>query len=462
MGVLYASSKEFMADIHTPVSAYLKLCHQRPHSFLFESGESVDQIGRFSIVAWDPLVRLHLNGKRLRVTNGGESQEHTPKDFFEVARSTLNSLGCDGLPELPFVGSLVGYMGYDVVRLIERLADPADPEMTIADLSFSSRIVIFDHLMRKMIMVAIATDPAEAKAKLGDMATRLRAPLAMDIRPATLDMKLPPKERFVESVKRAKEYIMAGDIFQVVLSDQFIGQSDLDPFSAYRVLRTTNPSPYMFFLDLGESQLAGASPETMVSVDADTLRIRPIAGTRGRSNDPVRDQALEAELMESEKERAEHVMLVDLARNDAGRVSKYNTIEVDPYMVVERYSHVMHIVSAVTGTLRPELDIWDVFKASFPAGTVSGAPKVRAMEIIDELEFAPRGPYAGAVGRFGPGPQMDTCIAIRMIGFSQGKITLQAGAGIVADSSPEMEYQEMCDKAAQGIEALQKAARGLM
>jgi anthranilate synthase component 1 len=281
-------------------------------------------------------------------------------------------------------------------------------------------------------------------------------------RRAGLSLDPPPREGFIAAVERAKEYIAAGDIFQVVLSARFTGLSDLDPLAAYRWLRVKSPSPYMFFLRLGGVALAGASPETMVRVQDGHVFVRPIAGTRQRGADAMSDLALEREMLASEKERAEHIMLVDLARNDVGRVAEYGSVKVEPYMSVERYSHVMHIVSQVRGRLRPGLDAWDAFMAGFPAGTVSGAPKVRAMEIITELEREPRGPYAGAVGFFGPGVRMDTCIAIRMIQFEAGRVTLQAGAGIVADSLPEMEYQEIHHKAAQGLAALTAAAEGLL
>ena len=459
--MLHAVSEDFLADINTPVSAYLKLCHGQAGSFLFESGESVDQIGRYSVVAWDPLVRLHLTTQGLQVINPLLQRSHPPGDFFDIARATLERLGDPGLPDLPFVGSLMGYVGYDAVRLMERLPSPWPEDLPVAELCFCSRFVVFDHLGRKLTLVALADTQNQARAKLDEIRRQLRVPLAVEAAPASLTMDPPAPGRFIDAVAKAKHYILEGDIFQVVLSEQFTGTSDLDPFTAYRVLRTTNPSPYMFFLDLGETQLAGASPETLVSMDQDTLRLRPIAGTRRRSGDPARDRRLERELMDSEKERAEHIMLVDLARNDAGKVCRYGTVAVDPYMVVERYSHVMHIVSQVTGRPRPEVDIWQAFEAAFPAGTVSGAPKVRAMEIIDELEFGPRGPYAGAVGRFGPGRRMDTCIAIRMIQFSGGRVTVQAGAGIVADSVPAQEFKEIEHKAAQGIEALRIAAGGL-
>ncbi|RJX34865.1 MAG: anthranilate synthase component I family protein [Desulfarculus sp.] len=455
---LQAATKNLLADVETPVSAYLKLCRGQSCSFLFESGETHENVGRYSIVTWEPLCRLRLWHDRLELDQGGQASRHAPAEFFALARRVLGELDCQGLPDLPFVGSLLGYVGYDALRLIEPLGPAPAQELPIADLCFPASFLVFDHLQRTMTLVGIDRDQAAAQARLADIEDRLRHPLRISGRLAQLSISDPPRERFQEAVRRAKEYILAGDIFQVVLSDQFRGQSDLDPLTVYRWLRVKSPSPYMFFLHLDDLRLVGASPETLVKTEAGRVQIRPLAGTRGRSADPRRDQELERELMASEKERAEHIMLVDLARNDVGRVAEYGSVAVEPYMAVERYSHVMHIVSEVTGRLRPGLDAWDAFRAGFPAGTVSGAPKVRAAQIIDELEALPRGPYAGAVGCFGPGPRMDTCIAIRMIQFQGDQVTLQAGAGIVADSLPEMEYAEIQHKAAQGIAALRAAA----
>jgi anthranilate synthase component 1 len=457
MSGLQAVTKTRLADLDTPVSAYMKLCHGQRDSFLFESGETVESLGRYSIVAWDPLCWLRLGPDRAELAMDGKLSSHPAPEFFDLARRVMAGLNCQGLPALPFVGSLVGYVGYDAVRLMERLPPAKEQSLPIAKLCYPSRFAIFDHLFRMMTLVAISPDEAAGRAKLKEMDQMLSHPLRLGSRPTNFVCRKPPKERFVEGVNKAKEYILDGDIFQVVLSDQFTGETDMDPISVYRWLRVKNPSPYMFFLNFGDCQLVGASPETLVKIKGQSVYIRPIAGTRGRSSDPVRDKELERELMNSEKERAEHIMLVDLARNDVGRVCSYGSVQVDPYMTVERYSHVMHIVSQVQGRLRPELDAWDAFRAGFPAGTVSGAPKVRAMEIIDELESLPRGTYGGGVGRFGPDTQMDTCIAIRMIQFKDQRFTVQVGAGIVADSVPEMEYQEIQQKAAQATAALRAA-----
>ncbi|MFH1061193.1 MAG: anthranilate synthase component I family protein [Pseudomonadota bacterium] len=459
---LAVAHQELLADTETPVSAFVKLCGQAGDALLLESGETVENVGRYSVVAWDPLCRLVLHSDRAELTGLGGPLERPAAEFFDLARSVQAELTCPDLPPLPCVGALAGYLSFEAVRLIERLPPAAPHHLPVAQLGYPSRFAIFDHLRRIMTLVAIATDAAAAAAKLQEMRAALAWPLALPPRKAGLSMDPPPRESYINAVAKAKEYIAAGDIFQVVLSERFTGTSDLDPLAAYRWLRVKSPSPYMFFLRLGGATLAGASPETMVRVQDGHIFVRPIAGTRHRGVDAASDLALEQEMLASEKERAEHIMLVDLARNDVGRVAEYGTVKVEPYLTVERYSHVMHIVSQVQGRLRPGLDAWDAFMAGFPAGTVSGAPKVRAMEIITELEQAPRGPYAGAVGFFGPGVRMDTCIAIRMIQFEGGRVTLQAGAGIVADSLPEMEYQEIHHKAAQGLAALRAAAEGLL
>lgn len=461
MSTLQAVTKELLADADTPVSAYLKLCAQVDNSFLFESGEGMDNVGRYSIVAWDPLAELRLDADRVVLELDGRTSEHPADEFFNIAEKTQEQLSCSDLPDLPFVGALIGYVGYEAVKLMERLPSGPSHHLPVSRLVYPSRFVVFDHLARMMTLVAIAEDEQAGQVKLRESEERLGASLPLTAKPGQVTVEPPSKERFVEAVKKAKEYILAGDIFQVVLSEQFTGDAQVDPLSVYRWLRVKSPSPYMFYLHFSDCHLVGSSPETLVKMEDGVLQLRPIAGTRGRSRDPLRDLELEREMLASEKERAEHLMLVDLARNDAGRVCQYGSVKVEPFMSVERFSHVMHIVSAVSGSLQSELSVWEAFRAAFPAGTVSGAPKVRAMEIIAELESLPRGPYAGAVGSFGPGPRMDTCIAIRMIQFEGGRFTLQAGAGIVADSDPDMEYEEITHKAAQGLAALRAAAEGL-
>ncbi len=460
MSALKLVSAEKLADTDTPVSAYLKLCRNGSDSFLLESVETKDITGRYSFVAFDPIFAMELDQDRVISWDRDMESVAPAAEFFNVMRTNIERLQCSPIPDLPSVGSLMGFIGYDAVRLIERLPNMRPNKLPIARMVFPSRFVVFDHLRRVMVLLAIDADEATAQAKIREMQETLDKPFVVRSQTSEIKVVAPPRERFYEAVKTAQEYIRAGDIFQVVLSDSFEGETDLSPFEAYRRLRVRSPSPYMFFADFGGYQLVGSSPETLVKVNQRLVTVRPIAGTRGRGSSPARDHELEEELLGSEKECAEHIMLVDLARNDVGRVSGYGSVSVAPYMTVKRYSHVMHIVSQVQGILREDADAVDAFKAGFPAGTVSGAPKVRAMEIIDELEFDSRGPYAGAVGYFGPDGSTDTCIAIRIILFQGNHFTIRVGAGIVADSIPEMEYKEIQNKAAQSILAVEAAAKG--
>jgi anthranilate synthase component 1 len=452
--------KEKLADTETPVSVYLKLCPNGGESFLLESVETKAVTGRYSIVGFDPLFGLELRSDHGVSWNGSGGGVFEPGSFFEVIRAFGKELVCDPTPDLPTVGSLMGFVGYDAVRLIERLGPTPPSSLPTARLTFPSRFVVFDHLRRVMTLAAIDRDDRECADKISDMEARLSGTTVSRARAATLSITPPSKERFCAIVSKAQEYIRAGDIFQVVLSDSFHGETDLSPFEAYRRLRVANPSPYMFYLDHGDFQIVGASPETLVKVNDGQVTTVPIAGTRGRSTDPRKDRALEDELLASEKESAEHLMLVDLARNDVGRVARFGTVVTDPFRTVVKYSHVMHLVSEVHGTLREDADALDAFRACFPAGTVSGAPKVRAMEIIDELEGDSRGPYAGAVGYFGTHGSLDMCIAIRMAVFHQGRFDVRVGAGVVADSIPELEYKEIQNKAGQTLHALEAAAKG--
>ncbi|MBW2619444.1 MAG: anthranilate synthase component I family protein, partial [Deltaproteobacteria bacterium] len=421
MAVFKAVTKEKLADIETPVSAYLKLCSHKPDSFLLESAEAHERVGRYSILAYDPLACLELWPDEALVWEDGAKKSHPAGDFFDLIRSLLQGLTCEPPPALPAVGSLMGFIGYDAVRLIERLGDPVRSNQPTARLVFPSRFIVFDHLKRVMSLVALGRDEVCCWDKIEEIEAGLDSYLRIDQPRPGLELSPPPEGRFREAVRKAKEYIRDGEIFQVVLADCFEGRTEVEPFHLYRLLRVKSPSAYMFFLDFGSLKLVGASPETLVKVQGKTVFLRPIAGTRPRSEIPEKDKALEMELRGSAKECAEHVM---------------------------------HLVSQVEGRLRADADAVDAFKAGFPAGTVSGAPKVRAMQIIDELEAAPRGVYSGAVGYFGPDNQMDTCIAIRMIVFQDGRFTIPVGAGIVADSEPAMEYQEIQQKAAQSIAVL--------
>ncbi len=459
---LILMQKNLLADTETPVSAYMKLCGNSRDTFLFESGEKNDVLGRHSIVAWDPICSVTLEADGVEVDEAGDISRYSREDFFPQIRKVLARMSCQPESVLPLVGSFVGYLGWDTVRLIERLPGEFGNTTAAARLCYPSRFLVFDHIRRVMSLVVIAATETDARKKMEDAEKRLRQALPTEVSTGSFKITPPPRDRYIESVKRAREYILDGDIFQVVLSDRFSGQTDLDPLSVYRWLRVASPSPYMFYMNLGDHTLVGASPETLVKVENGVVGIRPIAGTRGRSADPMRDRELEQELMASEKERAEHLMLVDLARNDVGRVSKVGSVSLDPFMNVERYSHVMHIVSQVNGKLRDNVDAIDALCAGFPAGTLSGAPKVRAMEIIHELESRSRGPYGGGVGWIGAGSRLDTCIAIRMIQFMGDEFNIQVGAGIVADSIPEMEYREIEQKAAQSLAALDAAAKGEM
>jgi anthranilate synthase component 1 len=459
MGILNVMQKEKLADIETPVSVYLKLCYRQKDSFLLESVEKKEITGRYSIIAYDPIFTMEMDEIQI-CCKENNNQKIFPRDqFFDIIRSTLKQFQSEKDLPLPTLGSLMGFVGFDAVRLIEKLPSRHQNNMPISRLVFPSRYVIFDHIRRMMTLFVLDKDLNVCKEKLTEMEKKLYSPLILESKSSSIQITLAEKDRYCSAVTKAKKYIRAGDIFQVVLSDQFIGKMDVNPFEVYRHLRLRSPSPYMFFLDFGAYHLVGSSPETLVKVNNRKAFIMAIAGTRGRSDNPEKDQALEKELLACEKETAEHIMLVDLARNDISRVAQYGTVNINPYMSVARYSHVMHIVSQVEGILQNDKDAVDALKAGFPAGTVSGAPKVRAMEIIDELESAARGPYAGAVGYFGPNDIMDMCIAIRTILFRDNEFTIQVGAGIVADSVPENEYKELQNKAGQSIAALEKAAK---
>jgi anthranilate synthase component 1 len=468
--------RELPADLETPVSVYLKLRGEGA-SFLLESVEKGEQLGRYSFLGIEPagILTARDGEATLAAIGSPEHVRYPGGDPLATAKKLLDRFQpvvVDGLPR--FYGGMVGYLGYDAVRFFERVPLASEPGMALPDAVFmlADSIVIFDHVKHRLLVVANAhVDPdpragyAAAAARIDTIVARLRAPLA----PAPMPVTVGDEHRgewsssfeqaeFEAAVRAAKEYIAAGDIFQVVLSQRLSRRTTADPFTIYRALRMLNPSPYMFYLELPDDlRLIGSSPEVMVQLEGGTARVRPIAGTRPRGADPAEDVALAEELLADPKERAEHVMLVDLGRNDLGRVCRYGSVHVPEMMEVERYSHVMHIVSDVQGELAPGLDTFDLVRATFPAGTVSGAPKVRAMEIIAELEGHRRGPYAGAVGYFGYSGNMDTCIAIRTIVMQGDVASVQAGAGIVADSDPTHEYHETLNKAAALAEAVAKA-----
>jgi len=461
-------ARTLTSDNLTPVSAFRRL-DDGGEACLFESVVGGEKVGRYSFLAVAPAATLSATRDRVVVTDDGKTTELSAKNPLEELRRRVQRVSVAhpaGLP--PFIGGAVGYAGYDVVRYVERLPNAPPDDRGLPDLSFAfyHRVVGFDHVKKTVTVVALArcdrggvdaaTAYADGQRQVDEVVARLSEPaarpLAMrDMAPGQ-DASLPftsnfTQEVFEAAVRRCVEYIRAGDIFQVVFSQRLAADVTCDPLEIYRTLRVVNPSPFMFFLRTRACTLVGSSPEIMVRVMNGKVTVRPLAGTRRRGQDEEEDHRLAEELLADPKERAEHVMLVDLGRNDVGRVAKYRTIELSDVMVIERYSHVMHITSNVTGQLRDDCDAFDALMACLPAGTVSGAPKVRAMEIIDEIEPHRRGPYAGAVGYIDYGGAMDTCIALRTIVIQDGKAYVQAGAGIVADSDPATEYQETMNKA---------------
>jgi anthranilate synthase component I len=478
------------ADLETPVSAFLRAAWPERECFLLESVENGEQVGRYTFIGLAPFKRIVARGRAITITEG-KKVTHAEDDIFAVLRSALGghkAARLKGLP--PFTAGAVGFFSYDAVRQIERLPSLAKDELGIPDacLLFFDEVLAFDHV-RKEIWLVVTADvtrgkPADAYTnavkRLNKLEKRLARPLpVLARRKATGKLEVKhrtSKKNFLAAVARTKEYITAGDVFQTVLSQRFDVEPGADSFQVYRALRTVNPSPYMFFLRFAPDdaigatpqknskktkaptlELAGSSPELLVRVHAGKVEYHPIAGTRPRGVTDAEDQALADEMINDEKERAEHVMLVDLGRNDVGRVSDFGSVKVDRLMFVERYSHVMHIVSTIEGRLKPELTAVDALRACFPAGTLSGAPKVRAMEIIEELEPARRGTYGGAVLYADFSGNLDSCIAIRSMLATGGKGYVQAGAGIVADSVPELEYQESINKAQAVIRAIQRA-----
>jgi len=473
-------STTLVADLETPVSAFLKIAASRPASFLLESVEDGAVRGRYSIIGLEPDVIFRINARRAEINRAAQTEPEAFTALDDAPLVALRSFIAESriaLPEAlpPMAAGIFGYLGYDIVRLIEDLPPPRDDRIGIPDaiLIRPTLILVFDAIEDTITIVTPVrghrTVPAQAalagaKERLAAVIHSLDRPLdkTAEIESQTLLVKptsnTTPAE-FKRMVRRAKDYIAAGDIFQVVLSQRFELQFSLPPFAFYRALRRVNPSPYLYFLNLGDFAIAGSSPEIMVKTAGGIVTIRPIAGTRPRGATPREDLALEAELLADPKERAEHLMLLDLGRNDVGRVAEIGSVKVTDQFFIERYSQVMHIVSNVEGTLRKDCGPLDALAAGFPAGTVSGAPKVRAMQIIDELEKEKRSLYAGCVGYFSAGEQMDTCIALRTALLKDGKMHVQAGAGIVADSEPEFEQQECINKAMALFRAADEAKR---
>ena len=472
--------KSISADLLTPVSAFLAIAAGEPDAFLLESVEGGERIGRYTFLGVRPFLRLESRGSDLKIERGRKTERRTG-DVFQAIKELLRQhhpATMEGLP--PFTAGAVGYCAYDIVRRLENIGAHAEDDLDVPDcvLMFFDRVLAFDHLHHQIHIVASVDVSAGATRAAYERAVtdiaRIEKKLAAGWKPAywrkaSAKSKLAvraqtPKAKYLESVRQAKEYIAAGDIFQVVLSQRWDFEPGVAPFDLYRALRTVNPSPYMYFLRFGGEgkkssgmHVLGSSPEMLVRVGGRKLEYRPIAGTNPRGRDEAADAALEKKMREDEKERAEHVMLVDLGRNDLGRVSEYGSVKVRDLMFVERYSHVMHLVSALEGKLRPELDAMDAFTACFPAGTLSGAPKVRAMQIIEELEPARRGVYGGSVLYADFAGNLDSCIAIRTLLMKGKKAYLQAGAGIVADSDPQREFEESKNKSKAVLRAVEMA-----
>jgi anthranilate synthase component 1 len=470
-----------VADLETPVSAYLKLGSGKPRSFLLESVEGGAVRGRYSIIGLEPDLVWRANGAKAEINRSPHSGSNAFVPCPEPPLRALRSLIAESRIELPdslppMSAGVFGYLGYDVVRLMEELPPPNADPIGIPDavLVRPTIIVVFDAVKDSITIVTPvrAEKNTDAKSALAKAVERLAGVVESLDRP--LDKSLAgydagpidvpavsntAADEFKSMVRKAKDYIVAGDAFQIVLSQRFDAPFSLPPFSLYRALRRTNPSPYLYFLDFGDFAIAGSSPEILVKVSGDVVTIRPIAGTRPRGATPHEDKELEEELLADPKERAEHLMLLDLGRNDVGRVAAIGTVTVTDQFFIERYSHVMHIVSNVEGKLGTNHDALDALAAGFPAGTVSGAPKVRAMQIIDELEKEKRGLYAGCVGYFSAAGEMDTCIVLRTALIKNGKMYVQAGAGVVADSNPDFEQQECINKAKALFRAAEEARR---
>lgn len=467
--------KSVSADLLTPVSAFLAIAQKESHAFLLESIERGEQIGRYTFLGANPYMRVRARHGKVEIERG-RRREVITEDVFQVVKRLLREHQPASIPGLPpFTAGAVGYFAYDVIRLLENIGQHAKDDLSLpdAELMFFDRLLAFDHLRHQIHIMAAADVRRESPKRAYDRAQRdikaLERKLATGLtpalwrkpargKPAKLKVHACTKrDDYMRAVERCKEYIAAGDIFQVVYSQRLEFTPEVAPFDLYRALRQVNPSPYLYFLKNGDTHILGSSPEMLVRVIDRKLEYRPIAGTRPRGKDGTEDTRLEQEMRHDEKERAEHVMLVDLGRNDLGRVSEYGSVKVKDLMYVERYSHVMHLVSALEGTLRNDLDALDAFAACFPAGTLSGAPKVRAMQIIEELEPTRRGVYGGSVMYADFAGNLDSCIGIRTMLMKGRKAYLQAGGGIVADSSPEAEFQESMNKAGALLRAVEIA-----
>ena len=456
---------DIAADLDTPVSAYLKLAALKPR-FLLESVEGGERLARYSFLGFGDALEIRLDGNGLQI---GDDEATHPTNQHEYLEALRGALGRAPRPKptvegLPFSGGLVGVSGYDVVRLFERLPQKTTAQADIPRAAFcaTQSVLVFDHLTRRVALLHDGPE-VERQSLRKEVIQLLRGAIPVsgsDVSTSEPTASMTEKE-YSDRVEACKEYIAAGDIYQIVISVLFRGRTNVSPFEVYRALRLLNPSPYMFFFDFDDLKVVGSSPEALVKLNGRTASLRPIAGTLPRGATTEEDQQNAIDLLADPKESAEHVMLVDLARNDLGRVATAGSVKVDPYRSIERYSHVMHIVSGVQGELAAEYDAFDLFAASFPAGTLVGAPKVRAMEIIEEMESTGRGLYAGTGGYFGIGGDMDQAITIRTLVFNGDEYSFQAGAGIVADSVPKKEYQEVLAKSAILRRALEIAGEGL-
>jgi len=478
-GNLISVYREILADMDTPVSAFRKI-DRGEYAFLLESVEGGEKWGRYSFLSSNPGLVFKAKGSTVEVITEAGIQSHAiEKDVLESLKAILaryRPVRTDGLPR--FYGGMVGFLAYDVVRQFERLPAMTKDDLDLPDALFllPDTLLIFDNVSHRIKVVSNVLIPEatprrlreaydDAARKIDEIIEALRRPLDVSHTKGRGAGELQlcstmSHAEFIQAVQRAQEYVRAGDVVQAVISQRLSTKTTADPFDIYRALRTINPSPYMYYLRLGDFQVVGSSPEVLVRLEEGRIDLRPIAGTRPRGQSDAEDLVMEQELLGDPKERAEHIMLVDLGRNDVGRVARIGSVTVSELMTVERYSHVMHIVSSIKGMLAEGYDAFDLLRACFPAGTVTGAPKIRAMEIIEELEPVRRGPYAGAVGYFGFSGNMDTCITIRTVVITDGTAHVQVGAGIVADSDPEREYEETMNKARGMLKAIEMAESG--
>ncbi len=474
-GNLIPVYREVLADLETPVSAFSKI-DTGDYAYLLESAERGEKLGRYSFLGSNPSLIFKSKGRRVEIVSDGKKKVQLVSEPLITLKKLMAGykfVKVKGLPR--FVGGMVGYLSYDMVRFFEEIPDENPDDLNLPDAIFllTDTLLIFDHLEHKIKVISnayVKKSPKkayqEAVRKIEDLISQLRKPSRIKSKVQSQKSKVKiksnfTKEGFKKKVRKAKEYIKAGDIIQVVPSQRLETKINVDPFDIYRALRTINPSPYMYYLKCKDLRLIGSSPEILVRLEEGVVEVRPIAGTRHRGKTLKEDQALEKELLAHPKDRAEHMMLVDLGKRDVRKVSRPGSVRVNELMVIEKYSHVMHIVSDITGRLRKNKDSFDVLRSNFPAGTVVGSPRKKALEIIEELEPVRRGPYAGAVGYFSFSGNLDTCITIRTIIIKGNRAYIQAGAGIVADSIPEREYQETMNKAKALIRAIEVAQRGL-